>query len=621
MQQNMSGRRRIESIAFSWPVFIRYTKLDHTLPDELQSVISMLENRTSFLAAMPASLPDVDKDFYLSLLSAYINSANDGIFVVCDEMKFHVANRLLESWLGITEAALTAHNQRLPITHFMETEESRRVFAHEFHEALAGNPVRFECLISPKTTRPRWVDISMNRVDMDGGDLVIGIMRDTTAHKDTIAEMERQAIHDELTGLINRREFNTRLDNLLKDAHLRDTCHSLLYMDLDQFKVVNDSCGHIAGDELLRQLSALIKTKVRHSDTLARLGGDEFGVLLQDCSVEKAMEVAATLRRTVSDFRFQWQGKRFEIGVSIGVNPIRSDGGSTVEVLSAADAACYVAKDKGRNRVQLYVGGEECSHKRDEMNWVSRITQAFEEQRFRLYYQNILPLKTSYACLEHREILLRMIDEEGRVVSPGEFMPAAEKYNLMPTIDRWVIGTLFAQESSHWRKLLAESRPSDTSGDMFYSINLSGASLNDDQFLDFLREQIDRYDIPPSAVCFEITETVAISNLQRISNFIEELKGLGFRFALDDFGSGMSSFAYLKSLPVDFLKIDGALVREITHNEIDLCMVEAISRIALKMGIMTIAEYVEDDAILEQLKKIGVSHAQGYAIHKPEALV
>ena len=569
---------------------------------------------------MPVPQPDDDKDFYLALLSAYINSANDGIFVVCDEMKFHVANRLLESWLGVTEAALTAHNHRLPITHFMESVESQQKFTHRFNEVLAGQPVRFECLISPQSTRPRWVDISMNRVDLDGGDLVIGIMRDTTAQKHAIAEIERQAIYDDLTGLYNRREFSTRLDQLLKDAQMRDARHSLLYMDLDQFKVVNDSCGHIAGDELLRQLSALIKAKVRSSDMLARLGGDEFGVLLEDCSVEKAMEVAETLRQTISGFRFHWQNKRFEVGVSIGVNPISSGAGSIVDALSAADAACYVAKDKGRNRIQLYVGGEECARKRDEMNWVSRITQALEEQRFRLYYQNILPVKTDNACLEHREILLRMIDEEGNVVPPGEFIPAAEKYSLMPTIDRWVISTLFARESRHWRSMLEQCQACEADCNMFYSINLSGASLNDDHFLDFLREQIAKYDIPPSAVCFEITETVAISNLQRISSFIQELKTLGFRFALDDFGSGMSSFAYLKSLPVDFLKIDGALVREIAHNEIDLCMVEAISRIALKMGMMTIAEYVESDAILEKLKEIGVTHAQGYAIHKPEAL-
>ena len=563
---------------------------------------------------------DDDKDFYLSLLHAYIDSANDGIFVVCDEMKFHVANRLLENWLGETQATLTAHNHRSPITCFLETEEDRQVFVQQFDKALVGQPVRFECQISPKRTASRWVEISMNRVDLDGGHLVIGVMRDTTEQKRARAELQRQAIYDELTGLINRREFSQRLDRLLSDASLHDTHHSLLYMDLDQFRIVNDSCGHIAGDELLRQLSAQIQTRVRNSDTLARLGGDEFGVLLEDCSVEKALEVAETLRQTISSFRFQWQEKRLEIGVSIGVAPIMANSGNTVEILSAADAACYVAKDKGRNRVQLYGGGKECAHKREEMNWVSRISNALEEDRFRLYYQNIMATTTPHACQEHREILLRMVDEAGHLVLPGKFMPAAEKYNLMPMIDRWVIRTVFAKESAHWSRMLKACQSCGSDCDMFYSINLSGASLNDDSFLDFLREQIAEHAIPPSAVCFEITETVAINNLQRISEFIQELKALGFRFALDDFGSGMSSFTYLKSLPVDFLKIDGALVREIAHNEINSCMVEAINRIARKMGILTIAEYVEDEAILKKLTEIDVTYVQGYAIHKPEAL-
>ena len=571
----------------------------------------------------PSHIPsqsDEDKDFYLSLLRAYIDSANDGVFVICDEMKFHVANRLLESWLGETEAGLTAHNRRLPITRFLVTEENQAIFSAHFHKTLAGQPVRFECQIHPKNTLARWVEISMNRVDLDGGDLVIGIMRDISEQRAAIEEMKHHAIHDELTKLLNRREFNSRLEKLLDDANRHDTHHSLLYMDLDQFKLVNDSCGHVAGDELLRQLSSLIKTQVRKVDTLARLGGDEFGVLLEDCSVERAMEVAETLRQTISNFRFNWEGKRFEVGVSIGVAPILANNGNSVEILSSADAACYVAKDMGRNRIQLYFGGESCSRKRDEMNWVSRIVHALEENRFCLYYQNILPINTPYACLEHSEILLRLIDETGQIVSPGEFMPAAERYSLMPSIDKWVIGTLFRKNSAHWRKTKQDHQDWNIESKMLCTINLSGASLNDESFMGFLRDQIAEYDIPPGVICFEITETVAIQNLKKVSHFIQELKAIGFRFALDDFGSGMSSFSYLKSLPVDFLKIDGSLVREIARNKVDLCMVDAIHRIAREMGIETIAEYVEDEAILEKLKEIGVTYAQGYAIHKPEAL-
>jgi diguanylate cyclase (GGDEF)-like protein len=581
----------------------------------------MLKNRTSLNVPIPSLKNAEDKDSYLTLLRAYINSANDGIFVICDQMKFHVANKLLESWLGETEAVLTMHKRRLSITHFMGTKESRTLFAQQFKQALAGQPARFECQIHPENVLPRWVDISMSKVDLEGGDFVIGVMRDNTERKAVMAEIEHRAIHDNLTGVFNRQEFGRCLLALLEKAKRYGSHHSLLYMDLDQFRLVNDTCGHIAGDELLRQLSALIKTKVRNGDILARLGGDEFGVLLEDCSVDQAMEIAEILRQDIANLRFHWQGKRFETGASIGVAPIAADSENAAGILSAADAACYVAKDKGRNRIQLFSCGEEFTRKLGEMDWISRITHAFEENRFRLYYQNIQSIPAQNDCLEHREILLRMIDEKGILVTPGEFIPAAEKYNLMPTIDRWVIRTLFAMESSYWREMHAECQGCENSCEVFCSINLSGASLNDDFFLDFLRDQIAKYDIPPRAVCFEITETVAVNNLQSISKFIQELKTLGFRFALDDFGSGMSSFTYLKSLPVDFLKIDGALVKEIVHNKIDLCMVDAIHRIAKEMGIETIAEYVENDAILEVLNTIGVNYSQGYGIHMPEALI
>ena len=564
--------------------------------------------------------PQDNEDFYHSLLRAYINSANDGIFVVCDEMKFHVANRLMASWLGETEATLTAHNQRIPITHFIGIADSKTLFTQQFKRVLAGDAVRFECRICPPKSQQRWVEISMNKVAIEGGDLAIGIVRDISERKMIMAEITRQAIHDDLTGLVNRREFGRRLDAMLDSANSHGDQHSLLYMDLDQFKVVNDTCGHLAGDELLRQISTLVKAKVRDSDTLARLGGDEFGVLLENCPVGLGMEIAEGIRQAVTGFRFHWQGKRFEVGVSIGVAPINAGSGNTAEVLSAADAACYVAKDKGRNRIQRYFGGKDCTHKRREMDWVSRIASALEENRFRLYYQYIRPTSEQRFCFGHREILLRMIDETGQIVAPTQFIPAAEKYNLMPSIDRWVIRTLFAGKSCQCQSMPGEDKSQEANCDVLCSVNLSGASLNDDSFLDFLRDQIAEHKIAPRAVCFEITETVAVNNLQRISGFIQEFKTLGFRFALDDFGSGMSSFTYLKSLAVDFLKIDGSLIREITRSKVDLCMVEAIHRIAQEMGIATIAEYVENDEILEKLVALGINYAQGYGIHRPEPI-
>ena len=351
----------------------------------------MPKKRKSMSDPNPPSRAEEVSDLYLTLLHAYINSANDGIFVICDEMKFHVANRLLESWLGQTESSLTMHNQRLSITHFLGPEENQKEFTRNFQAVITGQPVRFECQIHPLNTAPRWVEISMNKVDIEAGDLIIGVMRDHTERKIAMAEIEHQANHDDLTGLVNRREFNRQLEALVNNAKAHSKHHSLLYMDLDQFKVVNDTCGHIAGDELLRQLAQLVKTKVRNNDKLARLGGDEFGVLLTDCSVERGMGIAETLRQAIASFSFNWQGKRFEVGVSIGVIAITGSINAT-EALSSADAACYVAKDQGRNRVQLYFGGQKCSGKRKEMDWVSRIAQAFQEQRFRLFYQSIHPI-------------------------------------------------------------------------------------------------------------------------------------------------------------------------------------------------------------------------------------
>lgn len=295
-----------------------------------------------------------DDDFHLSLLRAYIDSANDGIFVVCDEMKFHVANRLLASWLGETESALAAHQQRVPITHFFGDADTRKLFTEKFQEALAGTPVRLECRLCPTHGEPRWVEISMNKVAIESGGMVIGVMRDVSERREMLEMVQHHARHDDLTGLANRREFEQRLNKLFESAKERHAEHVLLYLDLDQFKVVNDTCGHTAGDELLRQLAALTHEKIRQGDTFARLGGDEFGVLLADCPIERGLEIAEELRATVAGFRFYWKERSFEIGVSIGVCAVTAKSQSPAAILSNADAACYVAKDKGRNRVQLF---------------------------------------------------------------------------------------------------------------------------------------------------------------------------------------------------------------------------------------------------------------------------
>lgn len=566
--------------------------------------------------AAPACAPYLEPEIERELLRAYIDSASDGIFVVCDEMKFHVANPLLATWLGVSEAELTEYGHRLPITDLLGVDESGAAFSEHFSAALQGRPVRFEVEIRPSRGEPRWVEISMNRVHLEAGELVIGIMRDVTERRTLQTALRHHASHDDLTGLLSRREFQQRLHALIGTLPAARGPHALIYVDLDQFKVVNDTCGHLAGDELLRQLGLRLKRLVNPHDVIARLGGDEFGLLLHDCAIEDAMRLAESLCGIVSHARFVWGGRGFEVTASVGVCAIDGDTVSAEDVLSSADAACYVAKDQGRNRVQLYFGDETCKGKRQEMQWVTRLHKALEENRFQMWQQRVLDLKGGDGARDgHVEMLLRLIDEEGAVVAPGVFFPAAERYGLMPAIDRWVIQHLLL--GSPRSPLLADAARRT---EMRYAINLSGASLNDDRFLLFLEDALRRTRVATSTLCFEITETVAVANFGRVREVMQHLRRFGCRFALDDFGSGMSSFSYLKNLPVDSLKIDGALVRNIVDDAADLAMVEAITRVGSVLGLKTVAEFVETDATLQRLREIGVDYAQGYAIHRPEPL-
>jgi diguanylate cyclase (GGDEF)-like protein/PAS domain S-box-containing protein len=447
------------------------------------------------------------------------------------------------------------------------------------------------------------------------------VLRDVTVARHIEQQLSWQASHDALTGLVNRREFENCLEQAVISAKTSNQQHALCYLDLDQFKLVNDTCGHIAGDELLRQVTSLFQSQVRASDTLARLGGDEFGLLLNHCPLEAAMRVASKLLERLQEFRYVWHDKTFSIGVSIGVVAMDANTQSVTSVLSAADAACYAAKNKGRNRVHVYQADDrELTIQQSQMQWVARLTQALEENRFCLYYQSIVPTSQTSSLPTHYEILLRLVDEQGNLVSPMAFIPAAERYNLMHCIDRWVIRTLFTSLGRHYRE---NQNPCQLLGDVcncLYAINLSGASLNDEQFIDFVREQLALHQIPPQVICFEITETVAIANLRQAAQFMRSLKQVGCRFALDDFGSGMSSFAYLKNLPVDYLKIDGAFVKQIVDEPIDLAMVEAINHIGHVMGLQTIAEFVENEAILEKITAIRVDYAQGFCLAKPRPL-
>ncbi|MDW8468012.1 MAG: EAL domain-containing protein [Burkholderiales bacterium] len=446
-------------------------------------------------------------------------------------------------------------------------------------------------------------------------------LRDVTSAREMARKVSWQATHDELTGLVNRREFERRVGEAIAEVRETGAAHALLFLDLDQFKVVNDTCGHAAGDELLRQLSRALARQVRQTDTLARLGGDEFGVLLAHCPIEHAGRVAEALRRTVEQFHFHWHDKVFRVGVSIGGVPIADPAQSLAEVLSAADAACYHAKDCGRNRVHLARPGDgEIAERHGQMQWVARIHRALEENRLRLWYQEIRPisaraLAASAGRGDRYELLVRMVDESGAPVPPGAFLPAAERYHLMPAIDRWVVEHALEFLERCYGACGASARRLESA-----SINLSGASVGDPNFLAFLERAIARRRIAPQALCFEITETVAIADLARAERFLAALKAIGCRFSLDDFGSGMSSFAYLKNLPVDYLKIDGEFVKNVHRDPIDCAMVEAIHRVGRVMGIATIAEFVENAEIVERLREIGIDYAQGYGIAPPRPL-
>jgi diguanylate cyclase (GGDEF)-like protein len=432
---------------------------------------------------------------------------------------------------------------------------------------------------------------------------------------DQAREELRQARHDALTGLITRREFERRLEAALARARRHPAPYTLLYLDLDHFKVVNDTCGHAAGDELLRQITGVLRAAIRNRDSVARLGGDEFAVLLENCAQQPGERIAQDLLQTIQAYSFAWEDKMFKVGASIGLVAFKDGSVGLLELMRAADDACYVAKKNGRNRIHIsQPTNDDLAARRGELDWVARLRRGLHEGRFCLYAQDMVGVAAARKGERHHELLLRMIDEEQRVIDPMVFIPIAERYHLMPAVDRLVISTAFAE----FARIIALERRVDRHR---WAINLSGASLSQDDFLEFVREQFDAFGIPPTVICFEITETAAIANLAKATHLIGELKKLGCGFSLDDFGSGMSSFGYLKHLPVDHLKIDGAFVRDIAHDPIDRAMVEAINKVGHVMGITTIAECVEDAQTLAILGEIGVDYAQGFAIARPQLYI
>ncbi len=430
---------------------------------------------------------------------------------------------------------------------------------------------------------------------------------DITEIRDMASEMEYFATHDALTGLVNRSEFDRRLIQLLEQTRRDWREHALCYIDLDQFKIVNDKCGHIAGDELLRQLSQLLLKKVRDNDTLARLGGDEFGLLLQQCSLEKARQIAEDVRRAISEYRFAWDKHNFTVGASIGLVSVNSHSGALKDLLKAADTACYVAKDTGRDRIHIYNQDDvHLGRHIKNIEWAHRIQEALSDNHFLLYKQSVQALEDDN--IKRYEILVRMQGEDGKLYSPGSFIPAAERFNLVESLDKWVIDEAF--------RLIKEGFLNTAE----VSINLSGASMGDVNMVGYVINKLEQYDIAPERLFFEITETAMVTNLANAQKFMATLQGVGCRFALDDFGSGVSSFVYLQNLHVDLLKIDGGLIRGIVKNKINESMVRAINDIGHAMGIKTVAEFVEDRLVYDAIRDIGIDYAQGYYVGRPRLI-
>ncbi|MEX2442083.1 MAG: EAL domain-containing protein [Alkalispirochaeta sp.] len=542
------------------------------------------------------------------LFEALLNSMNDGLIAYSKDQTIRFLNPVAQNLTGWSEER--AIQQDLLEVFSLYDENSELKSAVPFAQVAQGKDFEFENVYLTTEQGGR-ISIAgsitpiRTHSHIDGGLITF---HDVTDIKEMSEIIEYQASHDSLTGLMNREEFFTRLQDIAHVAQEHQRSHSFIYLDLDQFKIVNDVCGHLAGDELLRQVSTDLRGQLEGEEHLAaRLGGDEFGVLLLDASLARGMAIARTLLHNLNR-KFIWQKNAFHITASIGLVPVAGVNSDGYTILAAADDASYLAKESGGNTIKVYETADYTFLKRrGEMQWISRLNHALEGDRFVLWGQPIV--STDGHSHEHLEVLIRMLDDDDSLISPGDFIPAAEKYNLMPAIDRWVLSNAF-------RRL--DTFASDGRYPML-SINLSGASIADESMLDYIRPLIERSAADPK-ICLEITETTAIENMSRATSFIKRLKVMGVSFALDDFGNGFSSFAYLKHLPVDYLKIDGSFVRDIADDPIDYALVEAVNNIGHVMNMKTIAEYVKDDRTRTLLERIGVDYLQGYQISRPAPL-
>jgi diguanylate cyclase (GGDEF)-like protein len=543
------------------------------------------------------------------LIQAALQLTTDAVIIIDSSSSVVLLNSMAEKITGwkSCDAKFLPISEIFPLN---DTNNDRTI------DEILKNLLTEDCQISKIKNSPlnianiysSSIEYSISPIYQNDKEYIIGaalIFRDIGTSCQLANQLSWQLNHDFLTGLMNRRSFEQSMEIAVSTSRNSSITHALCYIDFDHFKIINETFDHVAGDEFLRQASILIQKRIRKTDALARLGGDEFGIILYQCTLEQALNVLNLLREDIRNFKFIWEGKTFSFNISAGLVMLDSESKSSSRMIIAADSACNIAKSKGRNRVH------------SETQWVPRLLRALEDNQFCLYSQPIVQVSQGLDenTKKIHEILIRFKDETGQIILPLNFIPIAERYGLMHLIDRWVIKNLF--------DFINQSRRQKTNRELdndFYMINLSGASLNDDQFLDFVKEQLDLYSIKPETICFEITETMAIENVNKTASLIQQLRTLGCSFALDDFGSGMSSFGYLKNLPVDYLKIDGIFIKDIVQNRVDGEIVEAINRVAHVMGIQTVAEYVENNDILIELKSLGIDYAQGYGIAKPAPL-
>jgi diguanylate cyclase (GGDEF)-like protein/PAS domain S-box-containing protein len=550
------------------------------------------------------------------LFHAILHSVQDGIVATDTKLELRFMNPVAEEIIGIPESAARGKSLKSLITvingsnpHSIPLDEYSLGFERDLRirDCVIKNSMGMSLIIEGVAAK-----IKENVEETDG---FVFVLRDVTELKRMSAKIDYQASHDSLTGLSNREEFCFKLGELIKPTDHEPGNHVLMALDIDRFKVVNDTCGSMAGDELLKTVAGYIQSLIQKNDISARFGGDEFAIILKNCSVENSVNVAKRLQDAIHSHKFVWQNKPFPITISIGIVPLRGGVESVEGLLAAADDACYLSREEGGNRINIYQNTEvKFRQRRGEMEWITRINGALEHNSYRLYYQPIVPRDATSGMPTKLEILLRMIGEDGTVIKPADFIGAAERYNLMPKLDRWVV--------EHTIKSMRTLKEQGSElSDCIVCVNLSGMSILAEDLLEYIEDSFSSSGLDPRKFCFEITETSAIQNLSYASRFMKKLKNLGFTFSLDDFGAGFSSFGYLKNLPVDFLKIDGSFVKNIDENPVNYTMVESINSMGHVLGLKTIAEFVCSESVRRQLEKIKVDYLQGFHIAEPQPLL